>query len=133
MALPYGFPPAPSPPHPPDPCQAALGITELTEPSCSLLAIWTLSSGYPYGTLQGGACFPPLLYSLSSWEREEEVVGRSLHPTLCRTLHIPPVYLLLKRRGRDIKGWRRLCFLPFLNKYLLFPNFSQQRVEQDFT
>lgn len=41
-------------------------------------------------------------------------------------LHLPPlqvprVYLLFKRRGRDMKGWRRLYVTyPFLNKYLLF-------------
>lgn len=32
-------------------------------------------------------------------------------------LHIPCVYLLFKRRGRDIKGWRRPYVThPFLNK-----------------
>lgn len=68
---------------------------------------------------RGWSLFASPADRMSLWETEGKVLGQSLCPSYSPFPCIPRLCLLFTRRGRNLKGWRRLCY-PFLNKHLLF-------------
>lgn len=109
-------------PFPPTPQSRARlpWLSEFMASSCSVVAIWTLSWVAVWYTAGWSSLASPALQGVVMGNGREGggpvlVSLSTCHPSTFL------VCILFKRRGRDIKGWRRLYVTyPFLNKYLLF-------------